>query len=94
MNKSEMISGIAAEQGLPVGQVDTVIDRFLELVAVSLSLGEEVKLVGFGKFDTTTAGERIRRNPRTGETFMSGPITSVKFRPSSNLKEQVNKTNK
>ncbi|MGL4866001.1 MAG: HU family DNA-binding protein [Cetobacterium sp.] len=53
--------------------------------------GEELSIVGFGKFETVKRAERICRNPKNGELMKSPEKKVVKFRVGKGLLEKVAK---
>ncbi|MEQ1879007.1 MAG: HU family DNA-binding protein, partial [Bdellovibrionia bacterium] len=56
-----------------------------------VSLGEGVKLVGFGTFSLSDRKARTGRNPQTGQTF-NLPATRVpRFRPGKDFRQFVAK---
>jgi len=66
--------------------------RFVELVlkeiADCLERGETVKLSSFGSFVVRKKGQRIGRNPKTGEEVPILPRRVVVFKPSAVLKQR------
>ena len=52
--------------------------------------GEPVRVKNFGAFSVRHKGERLGRNPQTGEEVMITPRKVVVFRPSQKLKHWVN----
>ena len=66
--------------------------RFVELVlreiADCLERGETVKLSSFGSFVVGKKGQRIGRNPKTGEEVPILPRRVVVFKPSAVLKQR------
>lgn len=92
LNKTDLIRGIASESDLTVKQVEHVINRFLELIGTGLALGEDVKLSGFGKFESKILKSQTRRNPRTGEKFVAPDKTTVAFAPSLLLRDRVDRS--
>jgi len=59
---------IAAQTGVPVAQVDTVITGLTYVIPAAVKKGDRVGLVGFGTFEPVQRRPRTARNPRTGET--------------------------
>ena len=55
----------------------------------SLTRGDEVRLVGFGKFSGTRRKAWTGRNPRTGEPMQIKASSQPKFRPGKVLKDAV-----
>ena len=49
-----------------------------------------MKLSSFGSFGVRTKGQRIGRNPKTGEEVPITPRRVLVFRPSNIMKERIN----
>ncbi|MBB6309685.1 integration host factor subunit alpha [Xanthobacter tagetidis] len=64
----------------------------LREIADCLVRGETVKLSSFGSFVVRDKGERIGRNPKTGEEVPIEPRRVMVFKPSSILKHRINGT--
>ena len=58
--------------------------------ADALVQGEAVKISSFGSFSVRQKGERIGRNPKTGEEVPILPRRVLVFRPSHVLKDRIN----
>lgn len=74
-----------------VAQKDVVciIDALMESIMDTLASGDEVRLLGFGIFDTVERGGHDGRNPKTGETI-AVPLHRVpKFKPCKEFKTRV-----
>ena len=72
----------------------TIVDNFFEILIQNLIKIEKVKISSFGTFEVVNKKERIGRNPKT---MMQAKITQrkvVKFKPSLNFKEKINKNGK
>ncbi|MCR4282811.1 MAG: integration host factor subunit alpha [Bauldia sp.] len=68
--------------------VELVIDEICE----SVVRGEAVKLSSFGSFIVRSKGERLGRNPKTGEEVPISPRRVMVFKPSNVLKQRINDT--
>jgi len=68
-----------------------VIEEIFQIIEESLLLGEEVSIVGFGKFFLYEHSPRPVRNPKTLEPMTLMPYKSVKFKPSDKLKKRLKK---
>lgn len=55
-----------------------------------MAKGDDVKLPGFGSFETQDRGERQGRNLRTGEAITIAASKAVRFSVGSKLKAAVN----
>ena len=67
MTKNELILEVARKSNLPVKQATAAVNATLEVIGDELISGDEVKLIGFGKFSVKERAAREGRNPRTGE---------------------------
>jgi integration host factor alpha subunit len=65
------------------------VEQILAEMCGALSRGENVKISGFGTFVLRDKGERVGRNPKTGEEIPISARTVVTFRPGQKLKERV-----
>ncbi|MBP7729995.1 MAG: HU family DNA-binding protein, partial [Alphaproteobacteria bacterium] len=50
----------------------------------------KLKLAGFGTFNVLSKGERLGRNPRTGEDVMITPRRTISFSLSQKLRSKIN----
>jgi len=58
-------------------------------ISASLARGETVKLSSFGSFGIRQKGERVGRNPKTGEEVPIHPRRVLTFRSSHLMRERV-----
>ena len=65
MNKSELISAMAAEAGLSKADSKRALDAFIASVTKALKAGDKVALVGFGTFSVMERAGRVGINPAT-----------------------------
>lgn len=91
MNKSELISKVAAASSLTKTDAEKAIDATFRSITQSLKKGEEVRLIGFGTFDVTDRAATNGRNPRTGAPIKIPATRLPKFRAGKQLKEAVAK---
>jgi DNA-binding protein HU-beta len=94
MNKTELISAVATaskDAGIKKADVEAVIDNFLNIIQDTVANGEKVQILGFGNFERKERGERMVKNPRTGEPIKVAPSKSPSFSAGSKFKETVNK---
>lgn len=66
------------------------VNEILEVMKEALEEGEEIKLSGFGKFEVRKKGERIGRNPRTGDEILIPERKVLRFKVSQVLKDELN----
>ena len=62
----------------------------LDEIKSSLERGENVLIVGFGKFSVNHKQARKVRNPATGEAMIHPARNVVRFKPSGKLKKRIN----
>lgn len=89
MNKAELIQQTAEQTGFTKKETEAVINSALSLITQTLSQGERVQLVGFGRFDVKERAARQGRNLRTGESVFVPPSKAVQFTPGKMLKDAV-----
>jgi integration host factor subunit alpha len=67
-----------------------LVELVLNEITDCLECGKTVKLSSFGLFVVRKKGERMGRNPKTGEEAPISPRRAVVFKPSPILKQQMN----
>lgn len=85
MNKSELISAMAAEAGLSKADSKKALDAFVASVTKALKAGEKVALVGFGTFSVSERAERTGINPATKASIKIPAKKVAKFKAGSEL---------
>ena len=78
------------EVGLSRNESAELLEAVLSEVSNALSRGETVKVSSFGSFSVRQKGQRIGRNPKTGEEVPILPRKVLVFRPSQVLKDRIN----
>jgi nucleoid DNA-binding protein len=68
-----------------------MVDSLFEKIKDALTKGEDVGIVGFGKFQVKFRWARKGRNPQTGETIILRSRRTVSFKPSRKLREKMNR---
>ena len=85
VNKKKLLRKAAFESGLSVKDVEKAVDAFLCAVSDILREDGVVLIPDFGKFYIQRRGERVCRNPQTGEEFIAPPSKKVKFKAFGNV---------
>lgn len=67
MNKAQLIDFIAGQEGLTKAAACRVLDTLLDTIQGAVSKGDEVVVIGFGRFVAKDTAARKGRNPKTGE---------------------------
>ena len=76
--------------GLSSSESKTLVRLVFEEIAATLESGETVKLSSFGSFVLQQKKERYGRNPKTEEPARISARRILRFKPSPNLKKQIN----
>ena len=85
MNKTELISAVAAATELSRKDADKAVNAAVEAIVAALKAGEKVQIVGLGGFEVKERAARAARNPRTGEEIQIAASKSVSFKPGKAL---------
>ena len=91
MERGEVARRVAARTGLDQLASLAAVDMVFEVVGEALAQGEDVTIVGFGRFTTRRRMARSGRNPRTGEVLEIPEATVPAFKASKKLGNAVNR---
>lgn len=94
MNKTELTSALAGETGLSKAAAGKAVNALTDIITKELKGGGDVRIIGFGTFDTSKRQARTGRNPQTGKKMKIKARTVPVFRAGSGLKEAVSKAKK
>jgi len=90
MNKSDLVTAVAAQADLTKDKADAAVSAVIEQITNALSRDESVALVGFGSFNQSHRAARTGRNPQTGAAIEISASNSVNFKAGKALKDAVN----
>ena len=90
ITRAHLSEAVYQEVGLSRNESADLVESVLELVSDALERGETVKISSFGTFSVRQKGQRIGRNPKTGEEVPIYPRRVLVFRPSQVLKSRIN----
>jgi integration host factor subunit beta len=90
MNKKDLISSLAEQNGLSNVESARVVDLFFNAMTEALVRGERVEVRGLCTFQVKTYKGYKGRNPMTGETVSVEPKRLPFFKPGTDLKQRVN----
>jgi integration host factor subunit alpha len=76
--------------GLEYSVAMDIVESFFEEIILALQKGEEVNLVGLGKFSVRKKNSRPGRNPKTGEVIPVSARKVVTFQTSATLRKKLN----
>ena len=90
MNKAELIDSIADRTGgkYTKAMIQDIIDIEKAIIKRTVAKGEEVKLVGFGTFESRKQAARTVKTPNKQIINVSAKMTP-KFSASKDFKDQV-----
>tara|TARA_R110000787_G_scaffold86057_3_gene183148 strand:+ start:15841 stop:16152 length:312 start_codon:yes stop_codon:yes gene_type:complete len=90
VTRAQLTEAVYQEVGLSRNESSELIETVLEEITRSLEGGDSVKISSFGSFSVRQKGERIGRNPKTGDEVPILPRRVLVFRPSQVLKARIN----
>lgn len=92
VTRAQLSEAVYQEVGLSRNESSDLVEAVLNEISDSLVKGETVKVSSFGSFYVRQKGERVGRNPKTGEEVPILPRRVLVFRPSHVLKERINQS--
>ena len=92
VTRAQLSEAVYQEVGLSRNESADLVESILDEVAGHLIGGETVKVSSFGSFYVREKGQRVGRNPKTGEEVPILPRRVLVFRPSHVLKDRINQT--
>ena len=90
VTRAQLSEAVYQEVGLSRTESADLVETGLKEIEDALVKGETVKISSFGSFGVRSKGERIGRNPKTGEEVPIEPRRVLIFRASHVLKDQIN----
>ncbi len=92
VTRAQLSEAVYNEVGLSRNESAELVEAVLDEVGNALTRGEPVKISSFGSFSVRQKGERIGRNPKTGDEVPILPRKVLVFRPSHVLKNRINES--
>jgi integration host factor subunit alpha len=90
ITRADLSESIYREVGLSRNESAELVEAVLNEITEALTREEVVKISSFGSFLVRQKGQRIGRNPKTGEEVPILPRKVLVFRASHVLKDRVN----
>lgn len=90
LTKANIVDTVYSRTELTKKEASNCVNEVLELMKETLESGEEIKVSGFGKFEVRKKGERLGRNPRTGDEILIPERKVLRFKVSQVLKDELN----
>jgi len=91
LTRADLSDSIHRKLGLSKSEAADLVEQILGCMCHALSEGEQVKLSGFGTFLLRDKGERVGRNPKTGDEVPITPRRVMTFRASQVMRERIAK---
>lgn len=89
MNKTELVSTVAAAAEITKKDAEKFINVFFTTVEDVLKAGDKVQLIGFGTFEVRSRQARKGRNPQTGAEIEIPAAKVPAFKSGKALKDAV-----
>ncbi|HLY55788.1 MAG TPA: integration host factor subunit alpha [Stellaceae bacterium] len=90
VTRAQLSEAIYQEVGLSRNESADLVESVLGEISDALVRGEAVKVSSFGSFTVRSKGQRVGRNPKTGEEVPIEPRQVLVFRASHVLKDHIN----
>ena len=90
LTRADLAEAVVEQVGLPRNESQELVELVLKEISSTLASGESVKLSSFGSLGIREKGERVGRNPKTGEEVPITPRRVLVFKPSNIMKDRVN----
>ncbi len=75
---------------LPRQKAERIVNSLIEIMKERLEKGDNINIMGFGRFDVDFRWARRGRNPKTGDKIFINSKRTVKFRSFKRLKDRIN----
>ncbi len=90
LTRADLADAVVRKIGLPRNESQEMVELVLGEISTTLARGEGVKLSSFGSFGVREKGERMGRNPKTGQEVPITPRRVLVFRASNIMKSRIN----
>jgi DNA-binding protein HU-beta len=91
MNRSSLSDKLAAAMNITKSSAADAVEHTFKIMKEHLTSKKgNVSIHDFGIFKLHTRGEHAARNPSTGEAIIAPEKTTVKFKPSTSVKTELN----
>lgn len=90
VTRAQLSEAVYQEVGLSRNESAELVEDVLKEIGDALARGEIVKISSFGSFLVRQKGQRIGRNPKTGDEVPILPRRVLVFRASHVLKSRIN----
>lgn len=91
MTKADIVERIHVSTGMTQKESSEMVETVFSIMKSTLETGETLKISGFGSFVVKQKNDRRGRNPQTGETITIEARRVLSFKPSTVLRDAINK---
>ena len=91
MTKSELVSQIAQQAGIPKKAATVALDTIVSAVHDVLKKGDRIRIADLGSFSIATRKARNGVNPRTRKPIKIPATKAPRFTPAKALRDAVRK---
>lgn len=92
MTKADLVDQVLKVGALTRRDGEVIVDTFFAGIAEALQADDKVEIRGFGSFRTRQRNSRTGRNPKTGSRVDVPAKRVPYFKPSKELREDVNQS--
>lgn len=91
MTKSQLVEIVTEklEGRLSKKDAELIVNTLFQDMGEALKSGDKIEIRGVGSFKAITRGQRVGRNPKTGEKVEVAEKKAIFFKPGKELKERV-----
>src|SRR3954463_12483051 len=89
VTRAQLAEAVYQQVGLSRNESAELVESVIAEIAQALERGDIVKISSFGSFAVRQKGQRVGRNPKTGEEVPISPRRVLVFRASHTLKHQI-----
>ena len=93
VTRAQLTEAVYQEVGLSRNESAELVESVIAEISHALERGEMIKISTFGSFAVRHKGQRVGRNPKTGQEVPISPRRVLVFRASHALKHQINDGN-
>jgi DNA-binding protein HU-beta len=87
LNKKDLAKKLSRKTFLNQKESDMIVEELFDILIEELKKGEEVSIVGFGKFYLYEHAPRPVRNPKTQQEMVLKSYKSLRFKSSNVIKK-------
>ena len=91
LTRADLADVVHRRLGLSRAESAGLVERVLHHMCHALSVGQNVKVSGFGTFILRDKGQRVGRNPKTGVEVPIAPRRVMTFRASQIMRDRIAK---